>query len=272
MSENTTAYTEQARQALPSSKETTDVTALAGQLRELGLTFAAEALSELVTEGVKREMSGPQLLHQLLEREQQQREERRVRTALRLSGLPTGQTLAGFDFAFQPSVERSRIESLATCEWVRQNRSLLLLGAPGTGKTHLSVALGVRAVECGFSVAFYRIDELLHAMRQDADLAPQRLRRRKYMKPALLIVDELGFEPLDRQAANLLFRLVSYRYGRGSICITSNKAISEWPQTLAGDEVLTTAILDRLLHNSHVLNIKGRSYRLRDLEENLRPR
>jgi len=141
-----------------------------------------------------------------------------------------------------------------------------------TGKTHLSVALGVRAVECGFSVAFYRIDELLHAMRQDADLAPQRLRRRKYMKPALLIVDELGFEPLDRQAANLLFRLVSYRYGRGSICITSNKAISEWPQTLAGDEVLTTAILDRLLHNSHVLNIKGRRYRLRDLEENLRPR
>lgn len=258
-------------QTLPSSPKTTDVPALADQLRELGLTFAAEALPELLTEGVKRQMSNSQLLQELVQREQQQREERRVRTALRLSGLPTGQTLAEFDFAFQPSVERSRIESLATCEWIRQHRSLLLLGAPGTGKSHLSVALGVRAVECGFSVAFYRIDELIHAMKQDAELPPQRLRRRKYMKPALLIVDEMGFEPLDRQAANLLFRLVSYRYGRGSMCITSNKAISEWPQALAGDEVLTTAILDRLLHASHVLNIRGRSYRLRELEESLRP-
>ena len=167
-------------QTLPSSPKTTDVPALADQLRELGLTFAAEALPELLTEGVKRQMSNSQLLQELVQREQQQREERRVRTALRLSGLPTGQTLAEFDFAFQPSVERSRIESLATCEWIRQRRSLLLLGAPGTGKSHLSVALGVRAVECGFSVAFYRIDELIHAMKQDAELPPQRLRFRRY--------------------------------------------------------------------------------------------
>lgn len=106
-------------------------------------------------------------------------------------------------------------------------------------------------------------------MRQDADKPPARLRRSKYMKPALLIVDEMGFEAFSREEAALFFRLVSYRYGRGSMCITSNKAINEWPEMLAGDEVITSAILDRLLHSSCVLSIKGRSYRLRDLEASL---
>ena len=135
------------------------------------------------------------------------------------------------------------------------------------GKTHLAVALGIKAVENGFSVSFFRLEELLMQLRRDADLPPSRLRRRKYLSSALVIIDEMGFEPMDRQAASLFFRLVSYRYGRGSLLITTNKGIQDWPELLAGDEVLATAILDRLLHHSHVLNIKGRSYRLRDLEQ-----
>jgi len=104
-------------------------------------------------------------------------------------------------------------------------------------------------------------------MRRDADVAPARLRRRKYVNVALLVIDEVGFEPMTRHEASLFFRLVSYRYGRGSILITTNKGIQGWPEVLAGDEVLATAILDRLLHKCHVFNIKGRSYRLRDLEQ-----
>ncbi|MYZ47881.1 hypothetical protein E4O86_09175 [Rhizobiales bacterium L72] len=140
-------------------------------------------------------------------------------------------------------------------------------GPPGVGKTHLCVVLGIRAVEQGFSVQYFRFDELMVALKADAGQAPTRLKRRKYMSTALLLVDELGFEPMTRQEVSLFFRLVAYRYGRGAILITTNKGIRNWTELLAGDEALATAILDRLLHRADVLNIKGRSYRLRDLEE-----
>jgi len=153
---------------------------------------------------------------------------------------------------------------------VRNAETVLIQGPPGVGKTHLLVGLGIRAVEQGFSAQYFRFDELMTALRADAALPPMRLRRRKYMSTALLLIDELGFDPMSRQEASLFFRLVSYRYGRGAIMITTNKSVRDWTELLAGDEVLTTAILDRLLHHSHVLNIKGRSYRLRDLEEALK--
>ena len=255
------------RTKTPTPRPRVDLDATRERLLKLGLQHAAEQLEERLSATVKESVSPHRFLDELLDLELSCREERRIKTALRLSGLPTGQTLGNFDFSFQPSVDRSQIETLGTCAWIREKYTLLLQGPPGVGKTHLAVALGVRAVENGFSVAFFRLEELLAAIKRDADLPPSRLRRRKYNNVSLVIIDEVGFEPMSRQEASLFFRLISYRYGRGSILITTNKGIRDWPDILAGDEVLATAILDRLLHHSHVLNIKGRSYRLRELEQ-----
>ncbi|HSR52473.1 MAG TPA: IS21-like element helper ATPase IstB [Acidobacteriota bacterium] len=240
------------------------------RLEHLGLSHAAERLPELIEQAVKRDGGPHRFLDDLLESESAFREERRIRTSLRLSGLPTGQSLGNFDFSFQPAIEKNRIETLATCNWIREHETTLFLGPPGVGKTHLAVALGVKAVENGFSVAFFRLDDLLHALRQDAELPPKSLRRKKYVNVALLIVDEVGFQAMTRQEASLFFRLVSARYQRGATLITTNKSVKDWPEILAGDEVMTTALLDRLLHKCNVFNIKGRSYRLKELDRALK--
>ncbi len=241
------------------------------QLERAGLSHAAVRLAELVEEAAKQDLSSHRFLDRLLEVEIDEREERRIKTSLRLSGLPPGQTLGNFDFAFQPSIKKSRIETLATCAWIRERATTLIAGPPGTGKTHIAVALGVKAIENGFSVAFYRLDDLLHAMKRDVELTPQSLRRKKYNKVSMLIIDEVGFQPMSREEASHFFRLVSYRYQRGSTLITTNKAIKDWPEVLAGDEAMAAALLDRLLHHCHAFNIKkGRSYRLRDLERILK--
>ncbi|KHK01655.1 IS21-like element helper ATPase IstB [Desulfovibrio sp. TomC] len=247
-----------------------DIDTVRDAFSRLGLTFAAEALAEALNDAVKEELPPHTVVNRLLTVELERREERRIRTALKLSGLPPGMTLGNFDFSFQPSIERSRIETLSTCAFVRQRETILIQGPPGTGKTHLSVALGVKAVGNGFSVAFYTLDALLHAARRDADRPPQRLKGLKYHKSSLLIIDEMGFQPLSRSDASLLFRVVNYRYDKGSTIITTNKSVKDWPEILAGDEVMATAILDRLLHRSHVLNVTGRSYRLKDLENMLK--
>jgi DNA replication protein DnaC len=252
------------------AKGRVDLDATRTNLEQLGLQHAAEKLAEHVNDAVKQNLAAHKFLDKLLTAELTEREERRIKTSLRLSGLPPGQTLGNFDFSFQPSVEKTRIETLGTCEWIREHETILIQGPPGVGKTHLAVGLGTKAIENGFSVNFVRLDDLLYTMKQEADLSHRILRRKKYASVALLIIDEVGFQPMDRQEASLFFRLISYRYQRGSILITTNKAVKDWPEVLAGDEIMTTALLDRLLHKCHVLNIKGRSYRLRDLDRILK--
>jgi DNA replication protein DnaC len=251
-------------------KKKVDLDATRGSLEHVGLVHAAESLAEQLTAATRDGTAHHHFLDGLLDVEIRQREERRIATSLRLSGLPTGYTLGNFDWGFQPAIERSRLETLATCAWIREHETLLIQGPPGVGKTHLAVALGVKAIENGFSVAFFRLEDLLHAMKKDAEIPPRRLRGKKYMNVAMVVIDEVGFQTLTRFEAGLLFRLVSYRYERGSTIITTNKPVNEWTEVLAGDEVMTTALLDRLLHRCHVLNIRGRSYRLRDLEKLLK--
>ena len=251
---------------LPSPAPTQDVDALRERLLALRLCFAAEALGDLLSEAVKTKSGAAAFLDGLLRLELERQEERRIAQAIRISHLPTGPTITNFDFAFQPSVSRSQIETLSTCQWIRDCQGLLIQGAPGVGKSHLAIALGIRAIECGFSVCFARTDELLHQLKKDADISPARSKHKKYMAASLLIVDEFGYQTFDREESNLFFRVVNHRYQRGSIAITTNKGIASWPEVLADDEVLAGAILDRLLHSATVLNIQGRSYRLRDLE------
>ncbi len=240
-----------------------------GLLAAVGFEFAGAVLAELVERGVRDELSLPGFLELVLSTERDAREERRVKASLRLSGLSAAKTLESFDFAFARGVDRGKVQLLATCEFARRRENVLLLGPPGVGKTHLALALGVKAVSNGFSVAFVTADELVDQLRRDDAAGLKRMQRRRYMTAAVLIIDELGFQALDRKDAHLLFKVLSSRYERAATIITSNRSIREWPDMLAGDEMLATAILDRLLHHCHVLQIDGRSFRLREIQTSL---
>jgi DNA replication protein DnaC len=249
----------------PKVTPTVTLDPVARKLAALGLSYPAGCLPELLEQASREQLSPLTVLELVLTGELERKDERRVTTMLKLSGLPAGKTLEDFDWSFQPRVDRHQIEALATCSYLREKTNVLFLGPPGVGKSHLAAALGVKAIKNGFSVSHYVLDDLMHVLRADAAIPPARLRAKRYFSAALLIIDEVGFRPLDRTEANLFFRLVSARYERGSIVLTSNKHVRDWPAVFADDEILTTAILDRLLHHVQVLHIDGRSYRLREL-------
>ena len=254
-----------------STSGTTTLDPVIAKLSTLGLEYPAAVLPELVEQAARDALSPLAFLDLLLTGQLERKDERRVTTMLKLSGLPPGKTLEDFDWGFQPKADRRQIEMLATCQYLREKTNVLFLGPPGVGKSHLGTALGVKAIKNGFSVAHFVLDDLMHVLKADAATPPARLRARRYVNAGLLIIDELGFRPLDRLEANLFFRLVSMRYERGSLLLTSNKHVRDWPEIFAGDEILTTAILDRLLHHVAVVHIDGQSYRLRELGALLSP-
>ena len=200
-------------------------------------------------------------LDELLQEEIAQKEQRRIETALKTSGLPFIKSIDEFDFTFHPHLDRQKLMALFDLTFIREASNVIFLGPPGVGKTHLAVSLALKASQAGMSIYFTNMEELIKKLKNDHE-ARRPGRGRSYYKSALVIVDEVGYTPVNREECNLFFRFIANRYEKASTIITSNKAFSEWTE-LFHDPIIVTAILDRLLHHSTVINIRGNSYRLK---------
>ena len=217
----------------------------------------------MLASGRNGQLTYAEVLAQLLGLEVSGRRERHLTTKSRMANLPFLRTLEQFDFSFQRSIDERQVKELANLAFVSEVTNILLLGPPGVGKTHLAVALALTAIEHGQGAYFVRAYDLMEDLRKARAEHNLDRRMRVYLAPKALVVDEFGIWPYDRESATAFFTLVSARYERGSIILTSNKGFGEWGDLL-GDTVIASAVLDRLLHHSHVLNIRGDSYRLRE--------
>ena len=236
---------------------------LAALLEKLKLEYLEPQLDAVCEQAAARELDYKSFLTAALVTEWQGRQIRGIEARLRQARLPWVKTLDQYEFEFQPSVDRRQVRELAGLSFVERGQNIVLLGPPGVGKTHLAIGLGVKAVEAGYSVLFLTLEGLMTRLvrAKHENRLERALQQLSY--PKVLILDELGYLPLTREEASLFFRVVVRRYERASLIVTSNKGFVDWGEVF-NDQVLATAILDRLLHHATTLNIKGESYRLKE--------
>jgi DNA replication protein DnaC len=239
---------------------------LRAQLADLKLPGALEALDEILRQLDGGTLAAPAALEALLGAQISLRNNRRLQAAMRSSRLPAVKTLADFDFTFQPSLKREQIDSLHTLGFLERRENVVLLGPPGVGKTHLAISLAIAAAQSGRRVYYGTLADLITSLEEAQQAGRLTHRLKTLVFPSLLVVDEIGYLPISRTGAMLFFQLMSRRYETGATVLTSNKGFEEWGEVF-GDDVMAAALIDRLVHHCHIVNIRGNSYRLRQHSE-----
>jgi DNA replication protein DnaC len=233
---------------------------LSEYLLKLRLFKSRERLEALLQEAAANELAYSDFLEQVLSEEVAAKN---VTMRTNMARFPFVKPLETFDFAYQPSIDKKQVMQLASCHFIEHGDNVLVLGPPGVGKTHLSVALGQKAIEAGYRVFFTTAANLIAVLTRAHAEGRLEEKLKVFTTPRLLIIDEIGYLPIDRFGANLFFQLISRRYERGPMILTSNQSFAAWGDVF-GDRIIATAILDRLLHHAVTLNIRGNSYRLKE--------
>jgi DNA replication protein DnaC len=250
-----------APQSPPSQRD-----AIRSMLADLKMPGSLEAVDGILGEIDGGKLAPTEAINRLLSAQITLRNNRRLQAAMRSSRLPAVKTLESFDFSFQPSIKREQIESLHELGFIDRKENVVLLGPPGVGKTHLAISLAIAAAQRGRRVYYGTLIDLITSL-EEAQAAGQLRRRLAVLShPSLLVVDEIGYLPVNHAGAVLFFQLMNRRYEHASTVLTSNKGFEEWGEVL-GDDVMAAALIDRVLHHCHLVNIRGNSYRMREHSE-----
>lgn len=233
--------------------------------KKLKLNYLNINADSIVENADINNISYQNLLLSILENEVDLREKKAQERRVKAAGFPVLKTIEEFDLAFQRSITQRQINSLIEMDWIDRMYNLILLGPPGVGKSHLSIALGYKAVEMGYKVSFTTMDNLMHCLKTQEISRKSKGKINNILSSSLLIIDELGYLPISREEANLFFQLISALHEQTSLIITSNKGLEDWTELL-GDPALTTAVLDRITYRCELFNMTGKSYRLEHRE------